>query len=372
LLGIEADQITLGTDAAEQTYRLESFREAIFEAAPMTGLDPAFRVRLEDGSELMVHRIAPDGDRETLRLEGYGLRAESVPLERVRSVATRQFFRTASADEKEDFGDLQEEPPRTNDLLLAMRDGERTRASVVVTGMSHNGVTVSIGARTRTVPWDNVGWVVLAHTGPERTAEPRHVVKLACGSTARAESLRLEQGTLTATAGGIDYTIDIDRLRRIRVSSDAYRYLSDVTPESIETEPYLDVVWPPRPDACVTGAPLRLDGATCPKGLGMHARTRMCYTLGASYDRFYAGIGVDDAAGPRGSVVFRILGDGRELLRTDPMTGNAPARHVALDIAGVERLTLIADWGDPVVGSGNFADWAEARVVRHSPEDGAP
>ncbi|MFO7957380.1 MAG: NPCBM/NEW2 domain-containing protein [Candidatus Brocadiia bacterium] len=376
LLGIEGEQITLSTNAGEQSYPLEKFREIVFEAQSMAGLDPSFRVRLEDGSELMVHRIAADGDGERLRLEGYGWRALRVPLERVRSVATRRFMRTAPADEKEDLRQLQAEPPRTSDLLLATRGGERTRASVVVTGLAQDGVTVSVRGRARTIPWENLGWLVLARTASQPHAGPPHVVELTCGSTLRAASVRFQQGALTAAAEGIEYTIEPDRLLRLRVGSDAYRYVSDMTPDSVETEPYLDVVWPPRMDVAVTGDQLGLEGTTYPKGIGMHARTRMTFGLGARYKRFHATIGVDDAAGPRGSVVFRVVGDGRELLSTDPMTGDAAPRPVSVDITGVENLTLIADWGDPVVGSGNLADWAEGRVVRaagsSSPLDSPP
>jgi hypothetical protein len=376
LVGIEADQITLGTDAGEQSYPLEKFREIVFEAQSMAGLDPSFRVRLEDGSELMVHRIAADGDGERLRLEGYGWRALRVPLERVRSVATRRFMRTAPADEKEDLRQLHAVPPRTSDLLLAMRDGDRTRASVVVSGMSEQGLTVSVGERVRTVPWENVGWMVLARTGPEPPAERQHVVEVTCGSALRVASVRFQQEALTAAADGIEYTVESDRLLGLRVGSDTYRYLSDMTRENVETEPYLDVVWPPRMDVAVTGDQLGLEGTTYPKGIGMHARTRMTFALAARYERFHATIGVDDAAGPRGSVVFRVLGDGEELLSTDPMTGDAAPRPVSVDITGVENLTLVADWGDPVVGSGNLAGWAEARVVRaagsSSPLDSPP
>ncbi len=372
LLAIEEGRVALRTEAEELNLALEDFRELSLPGPSMTGLDPAFRVRLADGSQLKVRSIEAADGPERVRLEGYGWWAEGLPLEQVRSVVTRRFMREAAPQDVERFEARQQSPPRARDVLLAVRDGEHARASVVVTGMSAEGLAATVGDATRTVPWNRVGWVVLAGTEAPERREPRHTVELACASALRAESLALQESTLTARVGTAEYSIAAHRLSRVEVASDAYRYLSDMPPESIETEPYLDIAWPPRTDASVTGGPLRLDGATYQKGLGMHARTRMNFALDGAYDRFYATVGVDDAAGPEGSVVFRVLADDRELLSLEPMSGEATARPVSLDIREAERLTLITDWGDPFVGSGNLAVWAEARVARGRPSENCP
>jgi len=148
------------------------------------------------------------------------------------------------------------------------------------------------------------------------------------------------------------------------VASDAYVYMSDLEPESVELEPFLDVVWKPGFDRNAAGTSLAIDGRTYRKGIGMHARTKMAFALDGRYSRLYATIGIDDAAGALGSVVFRVLADGRPLFQSDPVGGGDPARSLALDVAGARRLTLVADFGGSVVASGNLADWAEARLVK--------
>jgi hypothetical protein len=83
--------------------------------------------------------------------------------------------------------------------------------------------------------------------------------------------------------------------------------------------------------------------------------------------RFLATVGVDDAAGRRGSVVFRVLVDGEEVFATEALSAADPARLVSLDIGGAATLTLIAEPGDPFHPEAGFADWAEARITLASP-----
>ncbi|MCK4375362.1 MAG: NPCBM/NEW2 domain-containing protein, partial [Candidatus Brocadiae bacterium] len=95
-------------------------------------------------------------------------------------------------------------------------------------------------------------------------------------------------------------------------------------------------------------------------------RTEMTFALGGQYSRLYATLGVDDSAGDLGQVAFKVLADGRSLHESEPLSGSDAARPLALDVEGVNSLTLVADFGSAVAASGNFADWAEARVVRQA------
>ena len=69
---------------------------------------------------------------------------------------------------------------------------------------------------------------------------------------------------------------------------------------------------PYRRDASIEGHPLRLAGQVYDRGLGTQSRTFLAYRLVADDQRFQALVGLDDRAGALGSVVFRVLVDGRE------------------------------------------------------------
>jgi alpha-galactosidase len=79
-------------------------------------------------------------------------------------------------------------------------------------------------------------------------------------------------------------------------------------------------------------------------------------------ERFTATVGVDDEVGQRGSVVFKVVGDGKTLWESPILRGGDPARDVSVDLTGVNQLTLIVgDAGDDI--NYDHADWADAKIV---------
>lgn len=92
--------------------------------------------------------------------------------------------------------------------------------------------------------------------------------------------------------------------------------------------------------------------------------------LGGNCGRFTALVGVDDAKGSGGSVIFRVVADGRVLFDSGRMTGATAAKPVDVDVTGVRRLKLVAD--PTADGQANdWADWAGAHVTCGGPAPGA-
>ncbi len=122
----------------------------------------------------------------------------------------------------------------------------------------------------------------------------------------------------------------------------------------------------------VEGGPLRIGGVTYQRGFGTHATSTIVCDLDRQFDKFSACAGVDDEMQSFGksSVVFKVLGDGRELFDSGEMRNGEAARRVQVAVRGVEYLTLIVtDAGDGI--SGDHADWAEP-LLQRSPEFAAP
>lgn len=114
------------------------------------------------------------------------------------------------------------------------------------------------------------------------------------------------------------------------------------------------------------GGRLSLDGVGYDKGLGVHARSEVVYSLASSCTAFRADIGLDDEADPDGSVVFKVRGDGALIYESTPMAAGSATRHLDLDVGGVDRLSLVvAGAGDGT--SGDHADWADAQVDCDAP-----
>ncbi len=139
---------------------------------------------------------------------------------------------------------------------------------------------------------------------------------------------------------------------------------------------------PPVPESCLVveanndvvqpngrqGAPLRLGRREFRQGVFTHAQSRVVVRLPEPATRFEALAGVDSneqTSGGRGSVVFVVEADGREVFRS-------PVRHegmepvpVSVPLGEVREFTLrVEDAGDGIAC--DQADWAEARVTTAS------
>ncbi len=106
------------------------------------------------------------------------------------------------------------------------------------------------------------------------------------------------------------------------------------------------------------------------KGIGVHARSEIEFSLAAGFKKFEALVGIDDcvyapdlSGSPCGNVIFQVLADGKKLWDSGNVTFKDAARPVSLSVEGVKSLVLLVDWGED--GSqGDYADWALARVIR--------
>ncbi|BCJ48544.1 beta-galactosidase [Actinoplanes sp. NBRC 14428] len=110
------------------------------------------------------------------------------------------------------------------------------------------------------------------------------------------------------------------------------------------------------------GGPITIAGTEYPKGLGVHAASRITVPLDGGCSRLRAVVGVDDETGSGGSVVFSVWLDGVRRYESAVLTGDSPATSVNVDLTGAATMELRVDDG----GNGNgldHADWAAARVA---------
>ncbi len=110
------------------------------------------------------------------------------------------------------------------------------------------------------------------------------------------------------------------------------------------------------------GFPLVLGGVTYPKGLGVIAPSELRVPLGGAYSRFISDVGVNDAAGSGGSVVFQVWADDEKLFDSGVLTGASPMQSVDVDLSGRTELRLVvtdAGHASPL----DLADWAGARLL---------
>ena len=112
----------------------------------------------------------------------------------------------------------------------------------------------------------------------------------------------------------------------------------------------------------VAGKVISIGGVAFVNGVGTHAPASLSLELKGASKHFSAQVGVDDEVGDKGSVEFRVLGDGKVLWTSGIMRGQNPPKAVDVDLTGVKTLTLVVD--DAKDGEANdHADWANTVIT---------
>lgn len=234
-----------------------------------------------------------------------------------------------------------------------------------------DGGTFDFGGRERTFKRDKVFGVVFAAGPGGSSGSPAHI-RLTDGSVVGGKLTTLDaDGATIDTPLGVGAHLPVPMLVRVEFETDRIVYLSDLTPVATRQEGVLHDGWPVRSDKSASAGPISIDGHRFGKGIGCHSYSELTYELDRPYASFAATVGIDDHVRPRGSVVFRVLGDDKPLYDSGIITGTDGARDVLVDLTGVSRLTLIADYGDGLDLS-DHADWGGARLIKRlDPPDGS-
>ena len=112
----------------------------------------------------------------------------------------------------------------------------------------------------------------------------------------------------------------------------------------------------------VDGHSLSIGGKKFEHGVGTHSTSTFRIALGRKGESFTAQVGVDDEVGKKGSVVFRVSGDGKTLWESGVLRGGDAAKTASANLQGIKTLVLsVADAGDGM--SYDHADWADAKIV---------
>lgn len=111
----------------------------------------------------------------------------------------------------------------------------------------------------------------------------------------------------------------------------------------------------------VEGKPLTIKEEVFERGLGTHAEGEINIQLDRKAVRFLAKVGIDNETGEQGSVVFLVVGDNKELYKTDILRANNPVKEIDVDLKGVKHLRLlVTDAGDGI--NWDHADWVMAKI----------
>ncbi|MEK6644055.1 MAG: NPCBM/NEW2 domain-containing protein [Planctomycetota bacterium] len=320
------------------------------------------------GGERITGQLIPTNRPRTLRVEAGLPKPLDIPMD---SLAAVRFAAQEHPAAKQELDARLTLRPKDKDVLIVVKDNK----PVVVTGalerITPDGIEFTIGRKTQKIALDTAYAAVFAGV-PSLEAQPSSAVtcklRLLTGSELPGRlastddaNIRLDAGTL----GTVDAPWEL--VDELRFRSERIVYLSDLRPSAVTTHSILDIEFPPRMDRSVTGTVISLRGRSFEKGIGTHSMTSMTFDLKGDYERFTAVVGIDDTASPHGSVILRVLADGRELFKSPPLHGSTETHAITVDMSGVKSLTLeTLDAGDLDIS--DHADWADAMLIKARPQ----
>ena len=284
----------------------------------------------------------------------------SVPLESILGVIFAQVNDPEAFDAQ--VVRLRTQPRNSEVLWLA--NGDRLTGSLL--GLSEKEIDFQSGKSA--LKLDRASVVSLGFN-PSIVVYPKpkginFELTLADGSRLGVNAPKLVQGHLVATSRfGATLRIKLGELTRVDPRTDAVVFASERPEAGVSYEAYIGAPRTFKRDSTVEGRAFRLSGQDYYHGIGTESRTMLAYRLEPGDKRFQAQVGLDDRAGPFGSVVFRILIDRVEKFRSPSMSVRDVPKLVDLDVTGAKSLILITEFGDRG-GVRDLADWVEARFIR--------
>lgn len=110
------------------------------------------------------------------------------------------------------------------------------------------------------------------------------------------------------------------------------------------------------------GKALSIRNKVFSKGIGAYAGSIVIVPIGGRCTTFQADVGVDDDAAGAGTVSFEVWADGTRLFDSGVMSGTDQSKPVTVDLSGKMLLKLVTTAGADSE-SGDYADWADARIT---------
>ena len=260
------------------------------------------------------------------------------------------------------------EEPRKSEVLLLNNDDRQTGGflglkSDKVAFQRDNGPAETDRARVAALEFDPT-----LVNYPEPKEAPWLELTFLDGSRLGAKLVKVDQGQIVLeTRFGATMRVPLRTLAGVHVRGGPVVYLAGRKEALAE---YVGYLGEHRKsfgrNKTADGRVLKLGGRPYDRGLGTQSRTLLAYRLEPGDRRFQATVGLDDRAGPLGSVVFRVLVDGKERASTPPMTARDAPRSLDIDLTGAKILILATEFGDRGDVQ-DLADWIEARIIRATP-----
>lgn len=238
------------------------------------------------------------------------------------------------------------------------------------------GIIKKINEKEVVIKVQELGEITLTHekilgiklaplSKPKDVQGLKATVYMVDGSRLSGKLLGYKNDKLEFNWFGIKTELDKKDIISVYFSGGKFDHLSDLKPASIKETPFFDkFLYHCQFDhSLVEKQTISLRKKKFFKGVSVHSKTELIYTLEGKYKRLSSIIGIDDEAKGKGDVVFVVSGDGKELFRSKNVTGKSEPELIDVNIEGVKELKLVVDFGE-AMDTMDRAVWADAVLVK--------
>lgn len=263
------------------------------------------------------------------------------------------------------------EPKTEDSAYVSTKDGNIQRVSGEVVGMNETSLLFQYQGQKREVNLDRVAGLVLHKKRIKAKSKMalQSLVGLIGGSQIPGEVL-LDQGVsvLVKMPWGGSITLSRDYLATVKTVNARSVSLTELIPETVTQVPFFNRIYSYRVNQSFAGKPLKVGKQVFSKGLCVHSKTELVYTLDKNFEKFYSVPGLQSETGELGNVAVKVVADGKVLYEQPEFTSTTKQSPLDLNVAGCQTLTLIVDFGKGQDVGDRFV-WGNPRLIRAAPKE---
>jgi len=293
-------------------------------------------VALESDGLLVASEITTDDREATVTLSDN--QPITLPIAGIRGI----LFGSASPTFFEQWKRTCGEPP-PRDVLVASKGDEQAELDGTVGNIGAERIAFTAEGESIDVRRERVRAIYFAKN-PQTVTSPITIHEV---NGHRWPVQKVEWNDLGVTFSGDRIGSQLRQfsdIARIDYSSGRVAYLSDIEPEKVEYAPYLDTVWTLQRDRNTSNNPIRIGPNTFRKGLVLHSKTTVTYSLDGQYQLLQLTAGMEREAGPFGDALLQFIIDGK-VAREVAITSPSAPLDLNLDLKNARQLTIVVDYG---------------------------
>jgi hypothetical protein len=289
----------------------------------------------------------------------------SIPSDRVTEIWSNKTPGTEQGG-KADKIDRSNLPANQDVVFARSAAGRLQRVPGRVEGVQGESLVLQFSGESRKIALSKVAGVILAadRATKEEDRTFHQIVETYGGMKLACQLNSLDAGVAELhTMWGQPLTFNTDDLTGISIKNGKAVSLTELIPSRVEQVPFFDRMIPFRVNESLAGGPILLRDGKHSRGISVHAKTVLRYTIGGRFQRLRTKVGFQLPEGELGDAAVRITGDERTLFERPSLRGDGPVESLDLDLTGIGTLTLSVDFG---AGQdvGDRVVWADPTLIR--------